>query len=274
MKAKTYLLLMDEIKKHKYGINSPYTIECLFEQYVNNEIFSLDDMYKDHHGFVDFVKNNIELFDYDSDREKRMISGLAYLDASSLMIVNSRFFKDVREEQEDFVRTVEDVVGRDKDCKILEVGSGYIPYSSMLLGTDGMDITSMDKFRISAENLKLFNVKSYRQLFDLGVDVSQYNIVVGRKPCSAIRSIVEKCKLQGTPYFLDLCQCESPNRKISGWRELLSIIDENVHFMGDYAYNLSLDGKQVNNSKIDRIITSNDGRYGDVYYAELDGDLI
>ena len=263
---------MNELKSNDYSVDGEFTVDDLFEVYVNSEICSLKDLKKDHHGFVDFVKAHVGYFKCANDREKRVVSGLAYMNASHLMLFSNKFFKTNLEEQEVFVKAVEEVVDHDKKCKILEVGSGYIPYSSILLGDDGMDITSVDQFKISEQNLSLLNVKSYKQFFDKTIDVAKYDIVVGRKPCTAIKAIVENCKKRGVSYFLNLCTCDAPHQTISGWRDLLSVIDEDIHFVGDYAYNLKNMGKKE--CLVDEIVKDSDEKYAKWFYLEKDGELI
>jgi hypothetical protein len=275
MKPQTYLMLLNEIKTKKYRVLGDQSIANLFELYVNSEILTLDDLFRDHHAFIEFVRENIEYFELEEVSDKYVVSGIAYLDASSLMILNNRFMQSLRLGQESFVQAVEKVIDYNRKCKILEVGSGAIPYSSMLLGCDGMDISSMDKFKISDYNLSLFNVKSYKQLFDSTVDVSEYDLVVGRRPCSAIKPVVEKCSIQKVPYFLNLCVCDSPNGRISGWRHVLKMIDKDIHYMGDYAYNLNLGDKRfADNVQIDEIIKRLDRRYGEMFFSENNEGMI
>ena len=128
-------------------------------------------------------------------------------------------------------------VGFDKSVSILDVGPGRIPFSSILLAKDGYDVTAMDNFHLSDVCLSGLNVKSYRQFFNEKTNIKGFDVVVGRKPCSAIDGIVSACKGK-TPYFMKMCPCETPNNNISYWKDILPGLDKGVKFYKDYAYNL------------------------------------
>ena len=138
-----------------------------------------------------------------------------------------------------FSEEVEAIVGYNKDVRILEVGSGRIPYSSMLLGVDGYNVSSMDDMYLSDQCLANFNVKSYRQMFNLkNSKVEDFDIVVARRACSAIKSIVSSCTEKQKPYFLKLCPCDLTTKNIEDWKPILRAIDSKIQFKKSYAYDL------------------------------------
>ena len=234
MKKETEFALYEAMKK---GGLTCMDIDRLFDIYTAVEITTLNDLYKDHNDFRVFISNNLEFFDKEDREDGRLISSVAFLKLRCFRIITNKFFKTHREYQESFAKEVEAVVGHDKNVKILEVGSGEVPFSSIILGNDGYNITTMDNFYISPECLSHFNVKSFRQLFNDTTRVKDFDIVVGRRPCSAIVSIVASCKRDKVPYFMKLCGCKSPTGNISGWMPILTGLDRGIVFDSTYAYN-------------------------------------
>ncbi len=250
MKKETEFALYEAMKRG--GLVS-LDIDRLFDIYTTIEVTTIDDLFKDHSDFRSFIIDNIEFFDLEEDSDKGLISSVAYLKLRCFRILSNKFFKTHRGYQETFAKEVEELVGRDKSVKILEVGSGEIPFSSIILGNDGYDVTTMDDFFVSPECLAHFNVKSFRQLFNDTTRVKDYDIVVGRRPCSAIESIVASCKRDNIPYFMKLCGCKSPTGNISGWRPILTSLDRGITFNATYAYNLK-DSPFNKLSKVEDII--------------------
>ena len=212
-------------------------VVALFDMYSALEITTLDDLFRSHRSFYDFVKSNKLAFLL-PDRD--LILFLAHRRVCAIRSLDQEYlYKNKKMHQKNFTTEVKEVVGNNKDVKILEVGSGRIPYSSMLLGVDGFNVSTMDDIYLSAKCLANFNVKSYRQLFDKTTKVGDFDIVVARRPCSAIKSIVTNCTTEQKPYFLRLCPCDLSSKNIEDWQPILRSIDGDVEFRNSYAYNLN-----------------------------------
>lgn len=149
---------------------------------------------------------------------------------------------------------------------ILDVGPGIIPYSSLAIAREAKNVSAMDKkFLFAVESLKAMNVNAIDMFFDENTSIEDYDFIVGKCPCSAIPHIVKKCKELNKPYFLELCNCALPNRKIYlrddhlreaySWKNVLPDIDPNIKFYEDYAFNLDASPEQVKNV-IERIYES------------------
>ena len=248
MDLKTYILLKNELMNHAYGINGEYDIDKLFKIYSTNEIKEFKDLSKDHKLFYDFVVKNIDFFSNTTpdiitgkpcDQDKVTLRALARHLCSEITTLKSKYFSEYRHSQESFVKTIEQIVGN-TPTKILEVGSGRIPYSSILLAQDIDGVASMDKFSLSNESLKALNVNPYDEYFTDASDISNHEFIIGKKPCSAIKEIVKKCTIARKPYFLELCSCEAPANDLFSWKTILKNFDQKIQFSkdGHYAYNL------------------------------------
>ena len=212
-------------------------VGSLFDIYSTFEICSVEDLFRDHSAFQEFFKSIEGLF-LEEDVKSARLS--AYRRIYAMKILSRKSQLSHRGYHENFAKIVKRLVGFDKDINIMEVGSGLIPYSSMLLGVDGFNVTSIDNIYLSQKCLMdNFNVKSYREFFHNRTNISGMDVVVGRKPCSAIRPIVEKCSKKKTPYFVRLCGCDTPNNSVRDWFDILKNIDPDINFARAYAYNLN-----------------------------------
>jgi len=214
-------------------------VEVLFDAYARCEINDIKDLFRDHGDFQRFIQSNIRRFPMD---ERVDAVTLAYSRTSALQSLISGEYPQ-KKHQENFAHQIDSLLCGDTSTKILEVGAGNIPYSSIILGGIGYDITSMDDIYLPSDVLQRFGVKSNRSLFDRKTKVKDYDIVVGRKPCSAIKSIVRNCAEAKTPYYLRLCACALQSGNIKDWKRILPRIDEEVKFKGAYAYNLGKDSR-------------------------------
>lgn len=251
MKTITYISLKRELKNHRYGLYGSHTLTKLFKIYTSYEIKNYDDFFlKDHHrDFVNFVVENINMFngfgtgenEILTEEDKQSISRFASSTCAQLNLVISKFFAPYRHSQENFVKKVEDILGTSRP-KILEIGSGKVPYSSLLLAKDLGHIDSMDRFILSDESLKNMNVEPHDQYFEMETNIKDFDMVIGNKPCSAISAIVTNCSATKKPYFIELCGCDAPHQDIDNWYELLKEQDKNIQFdqKNHYAYNLEL----------------------------------
>ena len=248
MDIKTHAILKSELMQHDYGINGEYDIDRLFKLYTSLEIRSLDDLTRNHGVFYDFVVRNLDNFrgaNYNpetkevSRADKVALTALARHIHIELTALSSKYFDEHRKRQENFVNIIEHIVGN-TPTKILDIGSGKIPYSSILLAQDINGISSMDKFIISDKSLQSLNVEPYNQYFTSDTNIDNHEFIIGKKPCTAIVDIVKKSTIARKPYFMELCSCKSPSNDVYGWQQILRTIDPHIKFAnnGTYAYNL------------------------------------
>ena len=146
-----------------------------------------------------------------------------------------------KKNQEDFTYYIEKLVGTDK-LRILDVGIGQIPYSSILLAHDNMgEIDTMDKFTISNKSISNLNCNPHDEYFGSKTSVHDYDLVVANRACSAIEHIVANCVAQKRPYLIKLCACNAPDGTIESWEDYLRAIDPQISYaQDDYAYDLDL----------------------------------
>lgn len=244
MNTSTYIILKNELQEMPEDTKESFAILQLFKTYTSMEFTKFKDLGKNHKSFYDFCNYNIDFildkFNIENkEQSKKLILAEAKHLCFRLESLTSKYYESYHKEQEYFVKLVETLVGNDP-CSILEVGSGDVPYSSILLGRSLNNISSMDKFIISNESLEKLGITPFDQYFSNETNVDNYDIVVGQKPCSAIIPIVKNCANSNTPYFLQLCECNAPTRDLSSWKEVLSLYDPNIKFSKhyDYAYNL------------------------------------
>lgn len=256
MKKATELALYRELK---YGEMSYTDIDKLFDIYTKLEVYTIEDLIRDHSDFHSFIKDHMDFFILE-EGDENIISKCAFDKLRDFKLIANKYYGSYRLHQEEFVSAIKKLVGGDKSAKILEVGSGGVPYSSILLGMDGYNIYSMDNFNISEKCLERFNVKSYRQLFNAKTSVKDYDIVVGRRPCSAIEHIVTNCSRDNVDYYLRLCSCNAPGGVFESWKTVLSELDSNIRYKHSYVYNFNA-SKRDENLNIEELIDLDSEKY-------------
>ena len=134
----------------------------------------------------------------------------------------------------------------------LDVGAGLHPKSSLYLGRKLKQVTAIDKeFLLSVESLSGMQIHPIEDSFDENTDISKYDFVGGRFPCSAIQSIVSKCVKENKPYFIQLCDCKLPSNPDPihypawTWAQVLRPIDPKIRFYGSCAYNVNVPEKKM-----------------------------
>lgn len=222
-------------------------VERLFEIYARNEIVKYSDLFRDHSTFHKLIESEMANVKMPTQEDYDIFKLLAKHKARYFLALNSIYFKHYRHHQENWAKQVESLVGFDKDVKILEVGSGEVPYTSLIMAKDGYNITSIGEFQLPDECLERLHLKSYRGLFTETTKVKDFDVVVGRRPCSAIRPMVTNCAKEEVPYMIRLCACELPRQDIYDWRWILEKKDPNIRFSQSYVYNM--DNASFNPSK-------------------------
>lgn len=250
MKIETYNNLINELNSNEYSNDhSIYNVKRLFKIYTETEITHFQDLFNTSlaQDFKDFIISNLHNFRGISkdegaevyETELMLIRASAQKRSFPLTALNStRFY---RKSQESFVKDVEKIIGESKP-KILEVGSGQVPYSSFLLAKDNAgEISTMDKFVLSNKTIENLNCRPYDEYFISSTNIKYYDFVVANKACLAIEPIVRHCKEEKKPYFMKLCTCEAPGGTMEGWHEYLKHIDPQIQFADkDYAFNLDM----------------------------------
>ncbi len=251
MKTKTYLILKDELRKHPYSTIGEYDIESLFKLYTETEVTNFKDLFNKNIPieFKQFVQQHIdEMTGIPRDEHGcidlanvRFALSLAHKKCLPFSLLNDKLFEPIKKNQEDFTYYIEKLVGTDK-LRILDVGSGQIPYSSILLAHDNMgEIDTMDKFTISNKSISNLNCTPHDEYFGSKTSVHDYDLVVANRACSAIEHIVANCVAQKRPYLIKLCACNAPDGTIESWEDYLRAIDPQISYaQDDYAYDLDL----------------------------------
>lgn len=245
MKKQTYKILTNQLFTNKCLSTEPYDMEELFKIFAEQEITTFDELlnYTLAQEFKEFVLDHIDDFknpkSHESNDEKeREIRANVHKIVTPLAVLKYKFYT---REQEAYVKNVEDVLGGEKK-KILDIGSGEIPYSSFLLAHDNMGkIDSMDLFTISDRTIENLGCTPHNEYFVDDTDIKYYDFIVANRACSAIEPIVKQCVKAKKPYLMKLCHCEAPGGTIDGWKEYLKNIDNGIQFgENDYAFNLDL----------------------------------
>lgn len=251
MDKKVLRYLKNYIKSHSYGRNADYTLQTLFQAYESRAIMSLDGLFVATQEFVQFLfknknkilktiapQNNIARNYFEKEFDQILFAFDHISDTNQLN--NQALFVKLSETLYD-----------NANSKILDVGAGGIPLTSFLFTTSYDNVSSMDKFLLSDEFLKSQNIDPHNRYFTKHTDISSYDFVVGRKPCSAIPSIVERCAKENKPYFLELCGCHLDHMRLTdgstpdSWEQVLPDLDPNIAFIQNYAFNVDASESQV-----------------------------
>lgn len=94
-----------------------------------------------------------------------------------------------------------------KNKSIVEVSCGLIPILSSLLQSKCKKITAINKDFVF-ENYK--NVETIRYDLNLKFDFTDYDLVVGFRPCTPTENIIDLCLSQRKDFAIYLCPCLPP----------------------------------------------------------------
>ena len=214
------------------------------------DIKDLRDLSGSPNRYATFLNDNIHLI---KTGKSIAIGELPKIIEQARITLNRRLSSAMTKPVSDFSHIVADVSPNKKESHVLDVGSGNVPYSSILLGKQFESVSTMDsEFLLSNAALDRMNVNAIDKFFTSSTNVKQYDIVVGKAPCSAIENIVRQCASEGKPYFIELCDCALPTKNYvagwSGWQDILPEIDEYVKFYTagtTFAFNLDASEEQV-----------------------------
>ena len=113
------------------------------------------------------------------------------------------------QKQEPFVSVIKSLIP--ENSAILDVGAGVIPHSSFMLAPGFSQVHTMDKFAICEKALEPFDVKAKDGYFDATTSVDNVDFIVGNRPCSAIKNIVQQAVQNNKGYVIKLCDCDLTN---------------------------------------------------------------
>ena len=146
-----------------------------------------------------------------------------------------------------YSKIIQHIAPKGARTSFLDVGAGLHPKSSLYLVGKLKTVTAIDKeFLLSVESLSGMQIHPIEDAFTKDTDISKYDLIGGRFPCSAIQSIVEKCSKENKPYFIQLCDCKLPPNPdpikypVWTWAQILKPIDPKIRFYGSCAYNVNV----------------------------------
>lgn len=246
MKFLTRLFLEKYLFQNTYGENADYLLTNLFKEFSTREIKSIDDVRKSGIEFFRFIKTHKNKIirktaspDGFFEEAERIAAGLEYA-TNPVHQKDKRLFVDISKE---FMSS--------RNTKILDVGSGVVPFSSYLFAQEYDHVSAMDKFIVTLEFLESLNIDGIEEYFKPDTSVSDYDFVVGKCPCSAIPYMVDNCIKDNKPYFIELCECELPKinpytgKRPANWQEILVEMDSGIRFYDDYAFHIDATDEQA-----------------------------
>ncbi|MBQ4542358.1 MAG: hypothetical protein IJA23_05885 [Clostridia bacterium] len=241
-------LIREFMSTHIFGTNGDYNFEELYNLFATLEVKDVVSLLNSPDDFQDFVIENINLI-----KSNQPI--LQYTLLVSLERFKSKLVKKLEyafsTSNAMFAKTVNDLAPS-RESKILDVGSGEIPSSSILLGGLKHKVTTMDSLIIMPKDvLSNLHVTLDKRFFGKNSPVKDFDFVVGKYPCNAIIPIVEECSAANKPYLIKLCNHNIPGFKFDtldwreGWKRILPDIDSYIKFYDEYAFNIDLSEESV-----------------------------
>ena len=210
-------------------------IDELFDIYTENEIQNYEDIFECKRDFANFINSVKDKFlDYSEDKDieiKRAAS------SAELYVVyyGVKFSKHVRLESERFSDAVLNIAKENGFKKILDVGCGQLALSSIYLAKNGLNVTCVDpELAFSSKTFENLGVKAIKGLFE-DVDLSEFDLIVAKKPCPSIKEIVFTCDSKKIPFFVELCDCNAPNGRKLDWIPILES-ETQIKHCGDYVF--------------------------------------
>lgn len=248
MEIKDIMFFRQLVKSQPYNSQN-FNLDNLFRAYSSEQIFSIEDFAKVPDEFAQLVMSIKDCYSFERPEDRldfeRDFSGYTTMLKN---IFKPRHF--IREDK--YTLAVKELAPSKQQTKILEVGSGQVPHSSIILAKECKNVSSMDKFIMSPTCLERLGVQAIHGYFNSSTDVSDFDFVVGQRPCSAIESMVATCQQDNKPYFIELCDCNlNEIAKRDGvyrnWQQILPSIDPDVKFVDNVAFNVDITERQMSN---------------------------
>ena len=254
-------LLAEYLAEHKF--TSCVDFVDFYKLFVELEVSSIPELTTSVQSFRTYLSEHI-----DKIQTEDVVSHfrLTKTIEKSLSILSKKTEAILSPDQRVYVDIVSRLSGNNAKAKILDVGAGKIPISSILLGENHDEVAAMDSyFEISTPTLNKLHVTPISQYFKRTTSVEEFDFVAGNKPCSAIEAIVEACSKANKPYYIELCDCELPHKldledklryPALGWETILPEIDNHIKFSGPIAYNIDATPSQLDNLRNEAIISA------------------
>ncbi|MCR5553611.1 MAG: hypothetical protein K6F08_02595 [bacterium] len=231
MKERTEKILSSIIDSGVFISN----IAELFDIYTENEIKTYEDIFECKRDFANYINSIKHKFlDYSENKDFEIKRSAASVEIY-VVYYGVKFSKHVRLESEKFSDIVLKIAKKNGLNKILDVGCGQLALSSIYLAKNGLDVTCVDpELAFSNKTFENLGVKAIKGLFE-DVDLSEFDLIIAKKPCPSIKEIVFTCDLKNVPFFVELCDCNAPNGNKFDWIPILESGSKTKHF-GEFVY--------------------------------------
>ena len=241
-------LIREFMATHTFGTNADYNFEELYNLFITLEVKDVVSLLHSPDDFQDFVIENINLIKSEQPIMQYTLR-IALERFKSKLVAKLEYAFNTSNVM--FARTVNDLAPS-KTSSILDVGSGEVPSSSIILSGLKHKVTTMDSLIILPKDaLANLNVTLDKRFFGKNTPVTNFDFVVGKYPCNAIIPIVEECSAANKPYLIKLCNHNIPGFKFDtldwreGWKRILPDIDKYIRFYDEYAFNIDLSDEAV-----------------------------
>ncbi len=243
--------LKNFISTHNINSYDGFYIKDLYKLFMDHYVTDINSFLDSPDKFSEFCVQNISLF---RNTERHLIQErIAELISSYARDMHEYISHKRLSKHVSYVNIVKEISPFGSKTRLLDVGPGRIPYSSMLLAKDFEKIRSMDSvYYPSITTLNKLGIDATFGYFSKDTDLKDIDLVVGQAPCTAIEAIAENCAKTQTPYFIETCGCCVPELKTPrsdyecfGWEEILPAIDPNISFHKAFMFNLNLPANEV-----------------------------
>ena len=151
----------------KYLKNNPYSKDGfnvleMFKLYSTLSIFNEKDLMNSVDGFLNVIYSNIDCINFTNQRD---YDEFAENCSEFLAQLHMLMFDKETTQPNYFTNVVTALAPSKQDSKLLDVGAGDIPFSSITLAKDFKDVTAMDKLILSNQCLARFNVQGKNEYF-------------------------------------------------------------------------------------------------------------
>ncbi len=240
MKKSTQDWLLEFVKSH--SLNSDYMLHDLFyKEIIPREYNSITELIIGINDFCSFLIKHASDINFYAGKNKKTVIKIIEDTREKL---TENFLGYSTTEQMFFAEVLANVVEKPNQKSILEVGSGVFPIASLHMAKKFKRVSAMNPY-FFLSTLALNNMKVYpiSNMFNINTDISDFDIVVGKCPCSAIEPIVKLCSAQKKPYFVELCNCSideiyAANTDSYGWENVLPTFDPDIKFYKNFAFHL------------------------------------
>lgn len=121
--------------------------------------------------------------------------------------------------------------------KILDLASGEFAILSLEMANGGKLVTSIDRgLEQNYQNSNIAFVRTELDFQNYNQDLSNYDLVVSRRPCALTEVLIKECQKQNKPFVIELCECEMEtlsHSTVKGFLQKMNYLEEtypSVHF--------------------------------------------